>query len=77
MRCLIDVDPGHWPRRLTTRVAYPHGAFVESPLVHGVDMTPDGTALLVVNTEDDRLIPAANERGWQPRGGWTAWLRPW
>lgn len=33
------------------------GAFVnwESPPVHPVDMTPDGTKLLVVNTPDDRL----------------------
>jgi len=33
------------------------GTFVnwESPPVHGADMTPDGTTLLVVNTADDRL----------------------
>ena len=33
------------------------GSFVnwESPPVHPVDMTPDGTTLLVVNTADDRL----------------------
>src|SRR5262249_37804981 len=33
------------------------GTFVnwESPPVHGADLTPDGTTLLVVNTADDRL----------------------
>ncbi len=37
--------------------AHAQGSFVnwESPPVHPVDMTPDGTTLLVVNTADDRL----------------------
>src|SRR5262245_10240873 len=39
-----------------TAVATP-STFVnwESPPVHPVDMTPDGTTLLVTNTADDRL----------------------
>ena len=37
--------------------AHAQGSFVnwESPPVHPVDMTPDGSTLLVVNTPDDRL----------------------
>ena len=37
--------------------AHAQGTFVnwESPPVHPVDMTPDGTTLLVANTADDRL----------------------
>ena len=42
---------------LLTGPAAGQGSFVnwESPPVHPVDMTPDGTRLLVVNTADDRL----------------------
>lgn len=41
----------------TARIAAAQASFVnwESPPVHGADLTPDGTQLLVVNTADDRL----------------------
>src|SRR5436190_9161985 len=44
-------------RAILTGPAAGQGSFVnwESPPVHPVDMTPDGTKLLVVNTADDRL----------------------
>lgn len=42
---------------VSTGSAAAQGSFVnwESPPVHPVDMTPDGSTLLVVNTADDRL----------------------
>src|SRR5437879_1490996 len=42
---------------LAATSAAAQGSFVnfESPPVHPVDMTPDGSTLLAVNTADDRL----------------------